>query len=202
MSYLVGLTGGIGSGKSTVANLFAKLDVPIIDTDIISHQLTQTDGAAISAIRTEFGEEYIDSKNALDRKKMREFVFSNPAALIQLENILHPLILKQTKSLANSNTHQYLIIVIPLLFESNNYINWLNQTLVVDCSENVQITRACTRKDMNESKVRAIMKNQISRTQRLKLADKFILNEGTLDDLRQHVSELHSAYLALSKRSN
>ena len=202
MSYLVGLTGGIGSGKSTVANLFSELGVPIIDTDIISHQLTQTDGTAIDAIRAEFGNEYINSNNALDRDKMRDLIFSDIKARKRLENLLHPLILFQAKNLAASISYPYALLVIPLLFESNDYQSWLNQTLVVDCSENIQVLRASSRKNMTEQKVREIIHTQISRAQRNKMADEIIFNEATLEDLRQQVSKLHLRYLAFTKRSN
>lgn len=202
MSFFVGLTGGIGSGKSTVANLFAELNIPIIDTDQISHQLTQTNGAAIPAIKAEFGESFIDTDNSLDRAKMRQLVFSDATARLKLENILHPLILKQARSLAVSIQAPYVLVVVPLLFETANYLEWLHHTVTVDCAETTQISRASKRTGMNESAVRAIMSQQMPRSERQKLAADTILNEGTLDDLRMQIAQLNNRYLELAKRSN
>lgn len=202
MTYRVGLTGGIGSGKSTVAALFAGLDVPVIDTDAISHQLTQTGGVAIAAISAEFGEAYIDATGALDRTKMRQLVFSNNAARLQLENILHPLILAQAKILAESSPAPYVILVVPLLFESSGYRDWLNRTAVVDCPEEMQIIRATKRDGLDEKTVRAIMARQLPRTQRLEFADDVINNSGSLPQLQRQISRLHQNYLALAERSN
>ncbi len=214
MSYLVGLTGGIGSGKSTVAALFAELGVPVIDTDGISHQLTQSGGAAIPAIRSAFGEAYIDATGALDRAKMRglvfseirERVFSDSTAKHRLEEILHPLILAQAKSQAKSQAASspapYFMLVIPLLFETADYQDWLNQTLTVDCSEQTQLTRATSRIGMSEQAVHAIMAQQLSRSERLKRADDAIQNDGTLHELRQQIALLHQRYINLATRSN
>jgi len=202
MSYLVGLTGGIGSGKSTVASLFAELGVPVIDTDAISHQLTQTDGAAITSIRTLFGESFIDATGALDRIKMRQLVFSDSAAKQVLEKILHPLILAQAKALAESSPAPYVLMVIPLLFETNSYRDWLDRSVTVDCTEEIQINRATERNGLNKQTVLAIMAQQFSRTQRLQLAEDVINNDGTLIDLRLQVAQLHQRFLHLATRSN
>ena len=202
MSYFVGLTGGIGSGKSTVATLFAELGVPVIDTDAISHQLTQTDGAAIPPIRTLFGEGFIDAQGALDRSKMRELVFSDSAAKQNLEKILHPLILAQAKTLAKSSPAPYVLLVIPLLFETDNYRGWLDHTVTVDCTEETQINRATRRNGLDKQTVLAIMAQQLSRAQRLQLAADVISNDSTLIDLRLQVAQLHQRLLHLATRSN
>lgn len=202
MSYRVGLTGGIGSGKSTVASLFAELGVPVIDTDVISHQLTQSGGAAIPAIRTEFGEDYIDASGALDRVKMRELVFSDNSAKQRLEKILHPLILAQAKFQAESSPAPYVLLVVPLLFETSGYQGWLDHTVTVDCSEKTQIARATRRNGLNEQTVRAIMARQVSRSRRLQLADDAIRNDATLTELRLQTAQLHQHYLNLAARSN
>ncbi len=218
MSYLVGLTGGIGSGKSTVAGLFAELGVPIIDTDAISHQLTQSGGDAIPAISAAFGEAYIDAAGALDRSKMRERIFSekperifsetpergfsDTSAKHQLEEILHPLILAQTKSQAAASSAPYVLLVIPLLFETNSYQGWLNQTLTVDCSEQTQLIRATRRSGLDEQVVRAIMAQQLSRSERLKRANDAIKNDGSLIEMRQQIAQLHQRYMNLASRSN
>lgn len=202
MSYRVGLTGGIGSGKSTVAALFAQLGVPIIDTDILSHQLTQPNGAAIPLIRDTFGEDYIDASGALDRVKMRQLVFSDNTAKHKLEKILHPLILLRAKSQAEASSAPYVILVVPLLFETMDYQNWIDRTLAVDCPEETQISRAASRNGLNEQTVSAIMDKQLPRSQRLQLADDVIINNGTLDELQPQIDRLHQRYLALATISN
>lgn len=202
MSYRVGLTGGIGSGKSTVAELFAELGVPIIDTDIISHQLTQAGGTAIASIQQKFGNEYIDSAGALNRDLMRQRVFSDPLAKQNLESILHPLILSQARSRAEANTAPYVMLIVPLLFESSDYRHWLDRTLLVDCTENTQIRRAVSRSGLSESAVRSIMSQQLTRSQRALLADDIIQNEGDLSALKPQVERLHRHYLDLAARSN
>ena len=203
MNYLVGLTGGIGSGKSTVAQMFAAQGARIIDTDLISHQLTQTGGAAIPAIRDSFGDAFIDRQGALDRSKMRELVFGNPAAKQRLEAILHPLILAHAKLLAASHTDApYTLVVVPLLFESGRYANWLNRTVTVDCPEESQIARIIQRSNLDETAVRAIMAQQLSRPERLRLADEIIRNDGGLDDLKKQIVGIHHRLSGLAMESN
>ncbi|MFA6903401.1 MAG: dephospho-CoA kinase [Gallionellaceae bacterium] len=202
MTYIVGLTGGIGSGKSTVATLFAELGVPVIDTDAISHQLTKTGGTAIAAIRNAFGDNYIDASGALDRAKMRQLVFTDANARLLLEKILHPLILAQARTQAEAISAPYAILVIPLLFETDDYQGWLNRTLTVDCAEETQIARVLSRSGLSEQTVRAIMARQLSREQRLKLADDAIRNDDSLIELRREVFELNRRYLSLAKISN
>ncbi len=202
MSYRVGLTGGIGCGKSTIATIFAEHGVPIIDTDKISHQITQKDGAAIPAIKSEFGEKHINEKGALDRTTMRQLVFSDSSARQGLEKILHPLILTQVKTQAESCSAPYALIVIPLLFESSGYQDWLDRTLTVDCTDKTQIERASGREGMNEQMVRSIMAQQFSRLKRIELADDVIENNGSLSDLQPQISKLHQQYLKLAQLSN
>jgi dephospho-CoA kinase len=197
---LIGLTGGIGSGKSTVANLFVTRGARLIDTDEISHALTRSGGAAIPEIRTTFGSDYVDAKGALDRSKMRELIFAKPAAKKQLESILHPLILKQVKQLASSNTSApYTLVAIPLLFESPRYHDWLHRTLVVDCPEELQIERTIQRSGLDKILIQAIMNQQISRNQRLALADDIILNNSDLASLSAQVDALHARFLTIAQ---
>ena len=202
MTFRVGLTGGIGSGKSTVATLFEELGVPVIDTDAISRQLTQPGGAAIPAIQAEFGQSFIDTSGALDREKMRQLVFSDPASKQRLEQILHPLILEQVHTLAGSSKAAYTLIVVPLLFETGDYKNWLHRTVTVDCSEHTQLERTLKRKGMSEQTVRSILSHQLSRAQRLQLADDCINNDGNLTDLRPQIERLNRLYLELAAISN
>lgn len=188
-----GLTGGVGSGKSTVATLFSELGARIVDTDQIAHQLTQVGGEAITAIRNEFGDDFIDPAGAMDRAKMRQLVFSNAIAKGCLESILHPLIHEESKMIATSASDApYTIVVVPLLFESGRYQDWLYSSIAVDCTEEQQILRTMQRSRLSEAEVRAIMAQQLSRNERLKLADTVIENNGQLNELRLQVRELHS----------
>ena len=204
MSFKIGLTGGIGSGKSTVATLFAEFGITIIDSDAISHQLTQPKGAAIEAIRTAFGEDYLTVDGALNRAVMRKLVFSDTTAKQRLENILHPLIRIQIleQSEASVKISPYLLLAIPLLFETSSYLPFVQRTLAVDCAETTQITRTMQRNGLTELDVRAIMAKQISRSERLRVADDIIQNDAGLDALRLQVSDLHLRYLALSAKSD
>ncbi len=203
MNYLVGLTGGIGSGKSTVADVFASLGARIVDTDLISRQLTQAGGAAIPAIRAAFGATLIDADGSLDRGSMRELVFGNPAEKKRLEAILHPLIFEQTQKLAASPTDApYTLIVVPLLFESGRYAGWLQRVITVDCPEETQVTRTALRSNLDETAVRAIMAQQLSRAARRKLADEIIDNNGSLDDLKMQIVGIHRRLSALAAESD
>lgn len=204
MKFRVGLTGGIGSGKSTVASLFKECGVLVIDSDVISHQMTQSGGIAIAAIRATFGGDYIDASGALDRALMRQLIFSDHAAKLQLEAILHPLIREQIMvQVDNANfnstlTSPYLLLVIPLFFETLSYHELVHRILVVDCAETTQVARTMQRSGLDEHTALTIMASQITRTERLRLADDIIQNNGNLDALRQQVGQLHQRYLAIS----
>ena len=192
MNTCYGLTGGIGSGKSTVAKLFEALGAHIVDTDEISHRLTAADGLAMPAIQQAFGDTYIDKDGALDRTRMRALVFSDGDAKLRLQAILHPLILEQAKSDALSPTGApYTLVVVPLLFESGRYRNWLSGVIVVDCPEEQQIAHTLQRSTLDESTVHAIMSQQMDRASRLRHADEIILNDGSLEQLKNRVAELH-----------
>lgn len=200
---LIGLTGGIGSGKSTVASLFEQLGARIIDTDELSRELTRPGGAAIAAIRSTFGADYIDRSGALDRAKMRETVFANLSAKQQLEAILHPAILALAKQrAASTGGAPYSLAVVPLLFESHGYQNWLQRTLVVDCPEELQIERIMLRSGLSRSGVEAIMSQQLARPQRLALADDIIRNETDMTALSAQVARLHQKYLTIAAGSD
>jgi len=197
--FSVGLTGGIGSGKSTVADMFAARGAAVIDTDVIAHQLTAADGAAIAPITAEFGSTFIDAGGAMDRAKMRAHVFSDPLAKRRLEAILHPLIRAETARAAESAEGPYLIFVVPLLVESGNWRERVQRILVVDCDEQVQLERVMRRNAMTLSQVQAIMATQASRQQRLQAADDVIVNDSGPAALLPQVTRLHASYQALSR---
>ncbi|MDO8263042.1 MAG: dephospho-CoA kinase [Gallionella sp.] len=192
---IVGLTGGIGSGKSTVAALFAEHGAGIIDTDVIAHRLTQADGEAIAVIRAAFGNDCLTEGGALDRAKMRGLIFSDDAAKQQLERILHPLIFEQAKAqLRQLQAKPYILAVVPLLPESRTFRQLVQRVLVVDCDENTQIARVIGRSSMTDEEVRAIITRQTPRAERLRLADDVIHNDGSLDGLAEQVAVLHGRY--------
>jgi dephospho-CoA kinase len=196
MTLCIGLTGGIGCGKSTVADMFAKSGAGIIDTDVIAHRLTQADGAAIPAIRAAFGNEYIKDDGALDRDKMRGLIFSDAAAKLRLELILHPLILEQAKTqLQQLHTRPYTIIIVPLLPGSPAFQQLVQRILVVDCAEDSQVARVVGRSRMSVAEIRSIIAQQTPRAERLKLADDVIRNDAGMDSLAAQVAALHQRYL-------
>lgn len=196
MSLIIGLTGGIGCGKSTVANLFARYGAGIVDTDVISHQLTQRGGAAIPAIRAAFGDCYIAEDGAMNRNKMRALVFSDADARQRLEHILHPMILEQAEQqLQQLQAAPYSILVVPLLSERSIFRRLVQRVLVVDCDERTQLARVLGRCNMSESEVRAIIASQISRADRLQLADDVIHNDAGLDSLAGQVAALHQRFV-------
>lgn len=196
--FSVGLTGGIGSGKSAVAEILGRLGASIIDTDQIAHALTASGGAAMSQIAHVFGNSFLTADGALNRAAMRERVFSDPVAKRELEALLHPLIGQQTLLQAQGAQGVYLVFVVPLLVESDRWRNRVDRVLVVDCSEAQQVERVMRRSQLSEEQVRAIMANQATRAQRLAVADDVILNEGTLSELEKTVGALHQRYLSLA----
>jgi dephospho-CoA kinase len=197
---LIGLTGGIGSGKTTVSDLLAELGAGIIDTDLISHQITGPGGAAIPLIVKAFGADFIDPQGALIRTKMRAIVFEDPNARQVLEQITHPLIqqetAKQAFELAKSGV-PYLVFVVPLLIESGFWVKLIDYLVVVDCPEETQIQRVMHRNNMTRSDVENILKAQANRDARLAAADAVIENQGNLDDLKSEVLNLHQQLLKI-----
>ena len=193
--FVVGLTGGIGSGKSTVADLFAELGVPVIDTDLIARQLTAPDGETLQEIRDTFSGAVMRADGTLDRAALRRLVFSNVAARKQLEAILHPRIRREVEQRLKRLHAPYAMIVIPLLVETNGYQDLLNRVLVVDCTEAQQIERTMARSKLSREEVVAILESQVSREQRMALANDVLTNMATLESLRTEVSMLHQRYL-------
>jgi dephospho-CoA kinase len=202
---LIGLTGGIGSGKTAVSDLLGSLGVGIIDTDLISHQITAPGGKAIPFIAKAFGDEFIDAQGALDRSKMRALVFTDPKARQSLEQITHPLIqeetVKQAFELINS-TAPYLIFVVPLLIESGFWIKLIDYLVVVDCTEETQIQRVMQRNNMTRPEVENILEAQTSRDARLAAANVVIQNQGNPDELKAEVLNLHQQLLRIQEKSD
>ncbi len=197
---ILGLTGGIGSGKSAAAELFAELGVAVIDVDRIAHALTAPNGAAMEDIRKTFGDTLIAPDGSLDRAAMRKLVFSDPTAKKRLELILHPMIgyeSRQRCRAAHASGSPYVVLVVPLLVESGTYRNRVARILVVDCSEETQVSRVMKRSGLEAEEVRRIMATQATREARRAVANEVIDNDGDLDHLRTQVAHLHQKYLAM-----
>lgn len=197
--FLVGLTGGIGSGKSTVADLFAKLGICIVDSDQLAHRLTAPGGLAIPLVREAFGDEYVTSTGAMDRPRMRSLVFQSDADRWKLESILHPMIRAATDQEVAAAPSRYVIAVVPLLFESGHWRDRVTRTLAVDCPEEIQIARVVARSGLSRADIAAIMAHQVSRAKRLELADDVIENSGDSRTLLEGVEALHQRYLKLAQ---
>jgi dephospho-CoA kinase len=199
-AFAVGLTGGIGCGKTTVANGFAALGATLVDTDEIAHALTAPGGAAMAALIDEFGPAFATADGALDRARMRELVFSDSAAKQRLEAILHPRIRDAALAAAAIATGSYVIYVVPLLIESGTWRARVARVLAIDCPEEVQVERVMARNGLTEEQVRAIMATQVTRAERLAAADDVITNEGDIGALQPQIARLHAQYLAFSER--
>lgn len=197
-NYVVGLTGGIGSGKSTVADLFVAQGAALVDTDAIAHELTGPGGAAMAEISAAFGPEIVNPAGGLDRAAMRERVFADPAARQKLEAILHPMIRQISAERCKAADAPYVILAVPLLVESGTYRERCQRIVVVDCPENRQVERVMARNRMTAAEVEAIMATQASREERLAVADDVIVNDAGVDSLFSQVDALNSKYLKLS----
>ena len=201
-SFTIGITGGIASGKSTVANLFSDLGVEIIDADEIAHSITSKQGSAYDKIVKHFGNSVLGDDNELDRKKLRTIIFNNSELRKDLEQIIHP----EVHSIINKQTFKsqepYQIIVIPLLIETG-YQNFVDRVLIIDCSLETQLARLMNRDDEKLESARKIVANQIERKERLKFADDIIQNEKktSISVLKKKVQQLHNTYLELSENS-
>jgi len=194
--YIVALTGGIGSGKSEAARQFARLNVPVVDTDAIAHELTATGSPLLSNIAHMFGTGVINDDGSLNRAALRTHVLSDPAERTRLEQLLHPAIydraMEQLKDNDRSLQPQYQVLVIPLLFENNRYRSVINTILVIDCDENMQVSRAMSRSQLSEQEVKAIMAAQTSRAVRLNGADEIMENNGSIAELNEKVNIFHN----------
>lgn len=198
MNFIVGLTGGIGSGKSTVADLFSQRGAALVDTDVIAHELTAPQGAAMLPIVAAFGDVVRRSDGGLDRAAMRRLVFADRSAKAALEAILHPLIRQQSAARCAAAVAPYVLLVVPLLIESTGYRRRTDRVLVVDCDEDVQIARVMARSQLAAEDVRAIMATQASRAERRAAADDLVFNDGELGALTPQVDRLHQKYLELA----
>jgi dephospho-CoA kinase len=198
MPYCVGLTGGIGCGKSKATDIFQELGAGVVDTDVISRELTGPAGRAVPAIRARFGLDYTLADGSLDRPRMRSLVFHDPAARNELEAILHPLIREETRKRIASAPQPYVIIVVPLLLETGAYRDIVDRVLVVDCDERQQISRTMSRSGLTEDEVLRIIRAQASRNVRLSHADDVLTNDGDISGLRKQVEALHTQYCGAS----
>jgi len=194
------LTGGIASGKTEASDHFARLGVPVVDTDRIAHELVEPGQPALHRIEQELGREFLDETGRLDRRKMREAIFADQDLKKRLEYILHPLIAAEARRRIEQSDAPYCILVIPLFVESARW-TWIDRVLAIDVPESTQIERVMERDGTDRSQAQAILNAQSSREQRLALADDIINNNGTLDELQKEVEALHQRYLSLAKPS-
>jgi dephospho-CoA kinase len=201
MPYVVGLTGGIGCGKSKAAEFFAALGVDVVDTDAISHELTAPGGAAMQPIAEAFGPSYVRPDGGLDRARMRSLVFADAGAKARLERILHPLIRAESLARIRASAAPYVVLVVPLLVETGGYRELLSRTLVVDCDESQQIARVVARSGLAEDEIGRIMRTQLPRAKRLAAADDVLANDADIETLRARVQALHEQYLAAAGAS-
>ena len=200
--FVIALTGGIGSGKTTVSKIFKSKDIPIIDTDIISRQIVEADKPAYTKILKIFGEGILASNKEIDRSKLRQLIFSSAQKKRQLENILHPLIWNEVLTqLENITSSPYCIVVVPLLFEKASVEKKVSfdRIAVVDVTEEMQIKRVKERDHCDESIIKNIIQSQVTRQTRLDAADDIIINTGDLKQLEQEIHKLHQQYLMLAK---
>lgn len=198
----IGLTGGIGSGKTRVADFFESWGASVVDTDAIAHELTAPGGGAIELIRGEFGPAMIAPDGSLDRRAMRELVFDDPGARVRLEAILHPMIGRVTRERAQRAQGCYLVFVVPLLVESGRWRDKVDRICVVDCDPATQIARVQARSGLTQEAIGRIMSVQVSREARLAAADDVVLNDGatTLDQLEARSRALHDGWCKLAVR--
>ena len=195
----VGLTGGIATGKTTVCNIFSEIGVPVIDADMISHQLVGKGKPALEYIKREFGNKILDKNDELDRDQMRNIIFKDQRSKMVLENILHPLIYNEIEKQVSKLDYPYCIICIPLLLETKSE-NKVDRILLVDVQNETQIKRAVLRDKSNAMDIKRIIGVQVPREERLRVADDIIMNDGDIADLRRKIQDLHNKYNKLSAK--
>ena len=194
---VVGLTGGIGSGKTTVANGFSALGVPVIDTDVLARELVEPGQPALDEIISTFGTEVTTADGRLDRNYMRQLIFTDPARKTQLEAILHPKIRQRIRTLLADIRSAYCIVVIPLLFETRQ-TDLVDRILVVDSPEKEQLTRVAARDSLSDNAIMAIINSQANRNTRLAAADDIIVNDRGMSELTGHIQKLHRYYMDIT----
>jgi dephospho-CoA kinase len=199
MAFVVGLTGGIGCGKSAAADEFARLGAAIVDTDVIAHELTRSGGTAIAEVRRLFGDRFIDAQGAMDRAGIRTLVFSDTAAKSRLERLLHPMIRAESERRIAAANAPYVVHVVPLLLESPDFRQRFARVLVVDCAPQEQVARVRRRSGLGDEEIQRIIDAQTPRDVRLAAADDVIDNSGSIDALHKQVGALHARYLSLSR---
>ena len=199
--FVIALTGGIGSGKTTVSDIFKSKNIPIIDTDLIARQIVEQGRPAYDEVIKEFGIEILNSDKTINREYLRKLVFSSEEKRVQLEKILHPLIWDEVALQIAKLKSSYCIVVVPLLVENlqNDKPIKFDRILVIDTTEELQLKRSIQRDNSNETMIKKIMKNQVSRQTRLDTADDVILNIDNLDSLTRDIQNLHAQYIELSK---
>lgn len=199
MTLVIGLTGGIGSGKTTVAHLFATNGVPIIDSDLIAREVTEPGSSALNNIVKQFGAHVLNADGTLNRQQLRYIIFKDPAQRLWLEQLLHPIIIERCLERIKRVSAPYCIVVIPLLLETGPY-PFIDRILIIDTTENLQLSRVTNRDDASTEQIQAIISTQINREERLKRADDIITNNSDLANLVNQVAELHKIYLSISKK--
>jgi dephospho-CoA kinase len=192
----IGLTGGIGSGKSTACEIFSEFGVPVIDADIIAHSLVEPGMPVFQAIINQFGEGIVTKDGSLDRKKLRDQIFTNETDRKKLENILHPAIYNEIAHETEGLLSKYCIIALPLLLETGAS-KIIDRILVIDAPRELQLSRASIRDNVSKSDIETIMHSQISADDRLAVADDIVNNDGDIDNLRKQICDLHRFYTSI-----
>ena len=197
---IIGLTGGIGSGKSATAKYFKDIGIDIIDADYVAKNVLIKNSAGYKLFIHKFGNKFLDKSNEIDRSLLRSEVFSKPDKKIELEKIIHPLVSEEILSFINNSRSPYCIVMVPLIFETNSSSNY-DRVLVIDCNEEVQISRASLRDNQTVKEIKKIIANQASRKERLSIAHDVILNNSSLENLKKQVINKHNYYMELIKNA-
>ena len=197
---IIGLTGGIGSGKSATAKYFKDIGIDIIDADYVAKNALIKNSAGYKLFIHKFGNKFLDKKNEIDRSLLRSEVFSKPDKKIELEKIIHPLVSEEILSFINNSRSPYCVVMVPLIFETNSSSNY-DRVLVIDCNEEVQISRASLRDNQTVKEIKKIIANQASRKERLSIAHDVILNNSSLENLKKQVINKHNYYMELIKNA-
>ena len=191
--YIVGVTGGIGSGKSEAAKTFASLSVPVIDLDDIARQITQKNNPGYVEITKNFGNKYLDKNKELNRKSLKIDIFNSSEVKRKIESILHPIILTEyKKQIIKYKSEKYVVIMIALLFETESYLKLIDESLLIDCDEESQFDRVSSRDKLDKNLIKSIIKSQLSRVQRIKRADNIIINNLSKDKLKDKIYKYHN----------